>query len=69
MAIVSFREDELPDMTEEREAELRSLAQRPDSEIDYSDIPPATDEQLTRMKPWNEAMAEWREQNKQTALV
>ena len=30
----------LPPLTEERKAELRALAELPDSEIDYSDIPP-----------------------------
>ena len=30
----------LPPLTEERKAELRALADMPDSEIDYSDIPP-----------------------------
>ena len=33
----------LPPLTEERKAELRALADRPDSEIDYSDIPPLTE--------------------------
>jgi uncharacterized protein (DUF4415 family) len=31
-------------LTEERLRELRELAERPDSEIDYSDIPPLDDE-------------------------
>ena len=43
MAVVSFREDELPPMTPEREARLEALAEMPDSEIDYSDIPEVTD--------------------------
>jgi hypothetical protein len=43
MAIVRFRADEIPPLTEEEEAELRALAERPDSEIDYSDIPKVTD--------------------------
>lgn len=30
----------LPPLTEERKAELKALAEIPDSEIDYSDIPP-----------------------------
>ena len=33
----------LPPLTEERKAELRALADRPDSEIDYRDIPPLTE--------------------------
>jgi uncharacterized protein (DUF4415 family) len=31
-------------LTEEQIAELKALANRPDSEIDYSDIPPLTDD-------------------------
>ena len=30
----------LPPLTEERKAEIKALAEMPDSEIDYSDIPP-----------------------------
>ncbi len=37
--------------TAEDEKRLRRLAEMPDSEIDYSDIPPATPEQLARMIP------------------
>ena len=35
----------LPPLTAEQKAELKALAAKPDSEIDYSDIPPA-DEQF-----------------------
>lgn len=31
-------------LTEEERAELRALAERPDEEIDYSDIPPLTED-------------------------
>ena len=58
MAIVSYRRDEIPPMTEEHKAELRALALRPDSEIDTSDIPELTDEQLARMRPRREILAE-----------
>lgn len=43
MSMVRYKQGELPPLTEERKAELRALAQRPDSEIDYSDIPPLTE--------------------------
>ena len=33
-----------PPLTDAQKAELRALASRPDSEIDFSDIPPLTDE-------------------------
>ena len=35
--------DNLPPLSPERLAELAALADRPDSEIDYSDIPPLTE--------------------------
>lgn len=38
----------LPPLTEARKAELKALAERPDSEIDYSDIPPLDDRFWTR---------------------
>ena len=40
MSIVRYRKDELPEMTEERRRELLELDSRPDSEIDFSDMPP-----------------------------
>jgi uncharacterized protein (DUF4415 family) len=43
--IVSYTLETLPPMTEERLANLQALANRPDSEIDFSDIPELTDEQ------------------------
>jgi uncharacterized protein (DUF4415 family) len=43
--IVRYTLDTLPPMTEERLAKLEALAQRPDSEIDFSDIPELTEEQ------------------------
>jgi uncharacterized protein (DUF4415 family) len=36
--------DDLPPLTEAQKAELAALAARPDEEIDYSDIPPLTEE-------------------------
>lgn len=40
MSMVSYKQSDLPPLTEERKAELKALAERPDSEIDFSDIPP-----------------------------
>lgn len=34
---------DLPPLTEKQQAELKTLADRPDSEIDYSEIPPLDD--------------------------
>jgi uncharacterized protein (DUF4415 family) len=42
--MVRYKQSEIPPITEERRAELKALAERPDSEIDYSEIPPLTDE-------------------------
>ena len=40
MSTVRYKRSELSPLTEERKAELKALAEKPDSEIDYSDIPP-----------------------------
>jgi hypothetical protein len=48
MAIVRFREDEIPPPTPEEMAHYRALAERPDDEIDFSDIPEMTDEDWAR---------------------
>ena len=40
---VEFDPDNPPPLTAEQQAELDALAARPDSEIDYSDIPPIED--------------------------
>jgi uncharacterized protein (DUF4415 family) len=42
--IVSYTLETLPPMTEARLAKLQALADRPDSEIDFSDIPELTEE-------------------------
>ena len=43
--MVSYTLETLPPMTEARRAKLRTLGLRPDSEIDFSDIPEMTDEE------------------------
>jgi uncharacterized protein (DUF4415 family) len=45
MSMVRYKQSELPPLTEARKAELRALAQMPDSSIDFSDIP-ALDEKF-----------------------
>ena len=40
MSMVRHKQGELPPLTEGRRAELKALAEKPDSEIDYSDIAP-----------------------------
>jgi uncharacterized protein (DUF4415 family) len=44
MSIVRYKRSEIPPLTAQRQTELAALAQRPDSEIDYSDIPPLDDD-------------------------
>ena len=39
MSIVRYKQSELPPLSEGRKVELKALAERPDSEINYSDIP------------------------------
>ena len=43
--MVSYTPDTLPELTEAQIANLKALAARPDSEIDFSDIPEMTDEE------------------------
>jgi uncharacterized protein (DUF4415 family) len=43
MSKVRFKANELPVLSPERQAELKALAKKPDSTIDYSDIPPLSD--------------------------
>jgi len=69
MAIVRYDWNEIPPLTEERKAELLALAERPDEEIDYSDIPELTDEELERMRPFQEVLSEWRARQKHTTMV
>lgn len=51
MSMVRYKQGELPPMTEERQAELKALADRPDDDIDYSDIPPLDDNFWARAVP------------------
>jgi len=39
MSFVRYKQHEIPPMTPERAAELKAFAERPDSEIDYSEMP------------------------------
>ena len=49
--MVRHKRSELPPLTEERKAELKSLAEKPDSEIDFSDIPPLDEAFWARAVP------------------
>jgi len=50
MSLVRYDADNIPPITEERQKELERLAQMPDSEIDYSDIPPLDENFFKRAK-------------------
>ena len=57
ISVARYAQGELPTLTEARKAQLKTLAARPDSEIDYNDIPPLNDQfrnragYLTRLNP------------------
>ncbi|CDG15710.1 conserved protein of unknown function (plasmid) [Xenorhabdus doucetiae] len=40
MSMVRYKRNELPPLSEKQKAELRKLSDKPDSDIDYSDIAP-----------------------------
>lgn len=44
--IVRYAAEDLPPLTSAQQARLNKLAAKPDSEIDFSDIPELTEEQL-----------------------
>jgi uncharacterized protein (DUF4415 family) len=48
MSMVRYERGKVPPLTSEQEAEMRLLAERPDSEIDLSDMPEWTDEDWAR---------------------
>lgn len=51
MGSLFFVKGQIPPLTPEQKEELAKLAEMSDEDIDYSDIPPLTDEELARMKP------------------
>lgn len=51
MSKVRYKQSELPPLTKARQAELMALAEKPESEIDYSDIPPLDDAFWSRAVP------------------
>jgi len=49
--MVRYKQSELPSLSEGRKVELKALAERPDSEINYSDIPPLDETFWSRAVP------------------
>lgn len=43
MSMVRYKQSELPPLTKEQKAQLNTLSEMSDSEIDFSDIPPLDD--------------------------
>ncbi|MBR4737527.1 MAG: hypothetical protein IK051_07670 [Rhodocyclaceae bacterium] len=48
---MSFEIGNPPPLTEEQKKRLAALEEMPDSEIDFTDIPPITEEQFARSVP------------------
>jgi uncharacterized protein (DUF4415 family) len=51
MNMVRYKQGDLPPLTEERRAEIKVLAEKPEDEIDYSDIPPLDEAFWARAVP------------------
>ena len=51
MGTVRYSINNLPRVTKEEIEAMRAMADRPDSEIDYSDIPATTPEELAQFRP------------------
>lgn len=51
MSMVRHKRSQLPPLTPERQAELKALSDMPDSDIDYSDIPPLDEAFWARATP------------------
>ena len=73
MAIVSYTQEELDQIRRERaaefDAELKALAEMPDEEIDFSDIPRLTEEDFKRAMNVQEFEAYRAAKRKQAATV
>jgi hypothetical protein len=67
MTTVIFTDSEPPPMTPESEARLKALAEMPDSQIDFSDIPKITD--FSGFMTVDEVKAYRAEKKKQTVSV
>ena len=67
--IVRVTLDQLPPISEERRRELNELAERPDSEIDFADIPELTEEFWKNARPLREVMEERRARRSEKVTV
>jgi len=56
MKMVRYKQGELPPLTEVQKAELKVLSEKPDSEIDCSDIPELDDAFWERSVLWKDVM-------------
>jgi hypothetical protein len=69
MTIISYKAGEIPAATLEEQEAMKYLAELPESEIDCSEIPEMTEEELARMVPWQEAKAYRNAKTKQTVTA
>jgi len=69
MKTVSYMEDEIPQPTMQRKAELRALSGQPDSGIDYSDIPQLDDDFWKRAVLWKDAARSGTQKPVQVAIT
>jgi uncharacterized protein (DUF4415 family) len=51
MSKLKFKQGELPALSKKQKAELKALANLPDNTIDYSDIPPLSEEFWKKAQP------------------
>lgn len=51
MSKVRYKQEDLPPIDQARVEALKAMADQPDSEIDYSDIPPLDDDFVVRAVP------------------
>jgi len=54
MAIIRYRESEVPEMTEEETAAMLADADEDPTEADREEIPAMSEEELGRMIPWSQ---------------
>jgi len=69
MNMVSYMEDEIPEPSEKRKAELRRLSERPDNAMDYSELPKLDDHFWKRAIPLKELARNHRHKPKQVSIT
>lgn len=57
MNLVRYKENEIPPLTPEYEEEIKALAEMPDNEIDFSDMPELDEVDFKYSRPLQEILA------------